>query len=94
MSTLHIQFIVALYEAIWSYPVYSPLSLGLLATETSLKARIDIAASVQYHFYKVCSRHKLRVLSDSEIRSFAPNLEFLNLFQNLEHLGLGITSAI
>ena len=29
------------------YPVHSLLSFGLLATETSLKARIDIAASVQ-----------------------------------------------
>ena len=44
------QLHVALYEAIWSYPVYSLLSFGLLATETSLKAKIDIAASVQYFF--------------------------------------------
>ena len=50
MSTIYIQLNVARYEAIWSYPVYSLLSLGLLATETSLKARIDTAASVRYPF--------------------------------------------
>ena len=50
ISTLHIQLNVALYEAIWSYWVYSLLSLGLLATETSLKARIATAASVQCPF--------------------------------------------
>ena len=49
-STLHIQLNVGVYEAIWSYPVYSLLSLGLLATETSLKAKIDTAASVQCPF--------------------------------------------
>ena len=42
-SQLH----VALYEAIWSYLVYSLLSLWLLATETSLKARIDTTASIK-----------------------------------------------
>ena len=36
----------------------------------------------------------VRVLSDSEIRSFAPNSEFLSkTLRNSEHLGLGITSA-
>ena len=48
--TLHIQLNVTLYEAIGSYPVYSLLSLGLLATEYSLKAGIDTAASLQYPF--------------------------------------------
>ena len=50
ISTIYIQLKVALYEAIWSNPVYSLLSLGLLATETSLKARIDTPASLQYPF--------------------------------------------
>ena len=50
ISTLHIQLNVALYEAIWSYPVLFLLSLGLLTTKTSLKARIDTAASVQSPF--------------------------------------------
>ena len=44
------QWHVALYEAIWSSPVHSLLSLGLLATETSIKAKIDTAAYVQYPF--------------------------------------------
>ena len=30
------------------------------------------------NFYKFCRRHKLRVLSDSKIQSFAPNSEFLS----------------
>ena len=47
ISILQTQLHVALYEAILSYPVYFLLSLGLLTTETSLKARIDTVAFVQ-----------------------------------------------
>ena len=47
----YIQFNVALSELIWSYTVYSRLSLGLLATETSPKARIATVASVQRPFF-------------------------------------------
>ena len=50
ISTLHIKLNVALYEGIWSYPVHSLQSVWLLATETSLKARIDTAAAVQCAF--------------------------------------------
>ena len=55
MSTLHIQF-VALSASIWSYPVYPLLSLGLLATETSLKARVNTA--IQPNFLKSKKKKK------------------------------------
>ena len=55
ISTLYEQLNVALYEAIWSYPVHSLLTFGLLATETSLNARMYSSFRAVSIFFQICA---------------------------------------